>query len=772
MSHENDSIRAQRIDMILQEVESLPTLSPIATRLLQLSVDDDVEISDIVSLVEADPALTGKLLSMCRYRDRAASQQVGTVERAIVLLGIDAVRSALLSVHVFELLEESPGASLDDGPDHEHQLNRVELWRHLLATACASEMLARENRNLLGSHSPDEAFTAGLLHDLGKIALDMILPRTYGKIAHASVAHRGSVAELERKLIGVDHHRAGKRLAQHWGLPHALMDVVWLHNQPLESIPDLEHKGLIAIVSMADAIARKLHIGWSGSDAGDIPLDNIARSYGISLESVDIVERTLFEAVGRRVEELGLDSVIESELQMRSLAAANRSLSALNATLQRQSEQYHERGAVLGAINTFLRDSSNSQHMSDVFAGVVRSMTSILGEGNCCTIYQRRSHSPWEIFNFSSDGKRVQSELIDPPTDLASASSLDELQRWSPKLLSKAPWLSTWLKSDNRFGPVRFVNLSVPGNSPVLLLSAPSEHHAPCNPALFEVLSHVWASSIASAAQHEGAIRLGEELAESNRVLSETQHDLAEARSMIKLSTLAAGAAHEMNNPLTIISGRCQVLRRKLKDDEDASASVETIHEASCRLTDLISALHVFADPPSPERKTVDLNDLLMRTVRDLKLERHSRNLACPPCRVVFEDRVPPVWVDPEQVATATKELLKNAMESETEEIIRVRVHLPEDDDRLTLIVEDTGKGMRDDVLRKAFDPFFSDKEAGRQPGLGLAVARRLIELHGGTISLASNPDKGTQARVELAGVRKQRGAVGASQEQTEPRAA
>ncbi|MFG0258634.1 MAG: sensor histidine kinase, partial [Phycisphaerales bacterium JB043] len=310
---------------------------------------------------------------------------------------------------------------------------------------------------------------------------------------------------------------------------------------------------------------------------------------------------------------------------------------------------------------------------------------------------------------------------------------------------------------------VQVVDLTIPGSSPIVILFAPTEHAMGCKPSLFEVLQQVWASALASSAQHEGACRLGEELAEANRVLSETQSDLAEARSMMKLSTLAAGAAHEMNNPLTIISGRCQVLRKKLKDDEDTKASVETIHEASCRLTDLISALHVFADPPRPERATTDLNDLLMRTVRDLKLERHSRNLACPPVRVVFEDRVPPVVIDPEQVATATKELLKNAMESGTEEIIRVRVYLPEDDDRLTITVEDTGKGMRDEVLRRAFDPFFSDKEAGRQPGLGLAVARRLIELHGGTIGLTSQEDAGTQARVELPGVRKQRDASSAS---------
>ncbi|MFG0258061.1 MAG: HDOD domain-containing protein, partial [Phycisphaerales bacterium JB043] len=455
MSRESESIRAQRIEMILDEIESLPTLSPIATRLLQLSVDDDVEISEIVSLVEADPALTSKLLSMCRFRDRAASQQVGTVERAVMLLGIDAVRSALLSVHVFELLEESPGASLDDSADQEHELNRVELWRHLLATACASEMLARENRSLLGKHSPDEAFTAGLLHDLGKIALDMMLPRTYGKIAHASAAHRGSVSELERKLIGVDHHRAGKRLAQHWGLPHCLMDVVWLHNQPMESIPDLDHRGLIAIVSMGDAIARKLHIGWSGSDVGDVSLDDIARSYDITLESVDIVERTLFEAVSRRVEELGLDAVIESELQMRSLAAANQSLSALNATLQRQTQQFHERGEVLNSIGTFLRDTSNGQGMSHVFGASVRSMSGLVGEGQFCAIYQRRTHSPWEVFHYSSDGTRVRSELVDPPSDLSDSMSLAQLQRWSPKLLSQAPWMDTWLKSENRLGTVQ-----------------------------------------------------------------------------------------------------------------------------------------------------------------------------------------------------------------------------------------------------------------------------------------------------------------------------
>ena len=120
MQTATDQQESQHVELILQQIDSLPTLSTVATRVLELSGSSDGAMGEIIRLVESDPALSAKLLAMCRGADKGLSQQVETVERAVVLLGLEAVRAALLSVQVFELIgtqETSEAEDLEDAPE-------------------------------------------------------------------------------------------------------------------------------------------------------------------------------------------------------------------------------------------------------------------------------------------------------------------------------------------------------------------------------------------------------------------------------------------------------------------------------------------------------------------------------------------------------------------------------------------------------------------------------------------------------------------------------
>lgn len=753
MEPASEHARAQRIELILQQVDSLPTLSPIATRLLRLSTAEDADIREIIRLVESDPALTSRLLSMCRKADRGVSQPITTVDRAVVLLGFDAVRSALLSVHMYELLGEAPGASLDAADDGEPDagattLNRIGLWRHSLAVACAAEMLARQ-RSSAALVRPEEAFVAGLLHDLGKIALDVILPRSYGRVARLAERRQSNIAEIERSIIGVDHHTAGKRLAEHWGLPHALQDVMWLHNQPHASLPDLPHRPMIAIVTLADAIARRMHIGWSGNFQQDGLLDALADDCDVSPGAVESVQAALHDRVEEQARILGLDDAVGAELRMQSIAGANRRLAAMNSALEVRSRLCNDQSTVLHAIGAFQMHSSRGRGVIATFGDVVQSASTVFGAGFYALVYQARDDAPWQVCQFAPDGRLLRSQVLDPPgggQTLAQLADFSELRAGSVGLL---PWLEDFLVESEDIRQVRLLPLVSGGGQPAVLLHDREIPRSLLRSPAMPALTSVWAGAIAAAAQHDGARRLGERLAEANRVLSETQSKLTEARSMARLGELAAGAAHEMNNPLTIISGRSQLLRTRLADEE-MRRSADAIHEAAGRLTDLITGLHLFADPPRPLIALTDLTDLLAQVVRDVKLERHSRNQTVTPVRLMMEGQTHPIRVDPAQIGAACKELLRNAMESRPREIIELRVQTDEDDGRLIIEVRDDGKGMSPHALAHAFDPFFSEKEAGRQSGLGLAKARRLVELHDGDIELTSQPGKGSVARIVL----------------------
>lgn len=765
--------RAERVEMILQEVDALPTISPIALRLLRLSSAEDTDIREIVSLVEADPALTGRLLSMCRRANTGLGDAITTVDRAIVMLGFEVVRSTLLSVHMHEMIaggawaQRADRAALDaeDGEERFAPIDRKGLWRHELAVACAAELIADEHASTLAV-KPDEAFVCGLLHDLGKHALDSILPRTYARAAHIAQRRAIDIAEVERRIMGIDHHAAGKRVGEQWGLQHAIQDVMWLHGQSAESVPDLPHRALIGVVTAADAMVRRLHVGWSGNYAQPAELSAIAAEWGLDPARLERVEARIHENVARRTRELGIEqSVEDGRLALESVLEANRQLGRLNARLHERAKVVDTQSRALGAIATFHGAERAGRTLVRAFADVARSAAELFGDGFYAMIYQSRSGEPWHVCQCAGDGRVLRSQAVEPPPGGHDLASLADPSQLNASTMGMVSWLTDYLGDAQDVRRVHLLPLTTGAGRPALLVHDREIDKDILQSAALRSLTATWAAAIAAAAQHEGARRLGEQLAEANRHILQAQSRLAELESMGRLGELAAGLAHEMNNPLTVISGRGQLLAARLESAETRQAA-RAIVEASQRLTDLVSSLHFFARPPAARPGPTDLTDLLSRVVRDFRMRRTEDGETTTPVRMVVQGPLPPIWVDGGHLSAVVAELLQNAWESEPRGLIELRAHIDPADDRLVIVVKDDGCGMSEHALRHAFDPFFSEKPAGRQTGLGLARARRLIDLLSGRIELASRVGGGTTARVVLekwkrpAGIDRDRGAA------------
>ncbi|MHC4609808.1 MAG: HDOD domain-containing protein [Planctomycetota bacterium] len=163
---------SSRVELILGQLEQLPTLPPVAIRILQATTSPDTNAADIVSLIETDQALTAKILSLVRRSDMGVSREVTTLSRAVVLLGFAAVRNAVLSIQIYETFAASQPGSAPG-------FDRSGFWKHSLAVACAAQSIARRGE---GKVPPDEAFVCGLLHDLGKAALEACLPKAYARV--------------------------------------------------------------------------------------------------------------------------------------------------------------------------------------------------------------------------------------------------------------------------------------------------------------------------------------------------------------------------------------------------------------------------------------------------------------------------------------------------------------------------------------------------------------------------------------------------------------
>lgn len=221
---------------------------------------------------------------------------------------------------------------------------------------------------------------------------------------------------------------------------------------------------------------------------------------------------------------------------------------------------------------------------------------------------------------------------------------------------------------------------------------------------------------------------------------------VADAR-LEAVRSLAYGAGHEINNPLANIAARAQALLIDEKDPE-RRRKLSTIVDQAFRARDMIGGLMVFARPPRPRPTRSDLNEVVRGVVEASRAAAEPRGIRL--------DHTPSpaaiaVWIDVAQVADALRALMQNAIEAVADGG-RVLIEAVAEGDGGRVTVADDGPGMPGDTARRAFDPFFSGRDAGRGIGLGLPKALRLIEVNGGTLTIQAAVGRGTVVAVSLPG--------------------
>lgn len=766
---------ARQVELILEKVDALPTLSPIAVRLLSVVSSDDARIDEVVRLIESDPGLTTRILAMVRRASHGLGDRVTTVRHATTMLGLEAIQSAVLGLAIYELFEHAgheqdralasgPAlAPLADAP----ALDRVRLWTHLIAVACAAESLARNNPRC--GVSPAEAFLCGLLHDMGKLALDLCLPASYARVVALAERRRVPSAEAERSVIGLDHHTAAKRLAERWGLPGLLRDAVWLHSRPLASLPAEAPRAMLGVIGAARALCRELHLGAS-FDFGRIASAACAcEEAGLDAGTLGRVTDELHEQVAERCAVLGLSTPTSQEAMLGSIAQANRKLATLNAALDeraRQAEAMRTVLAAVGAFNQELRDPRRPRSMERTLSLIAQSLRSIDPRRGAFVAFvvQDAGDEQWRGWYFDASGASRTGEVDSPREHDGSPRSLSDLLRApgaDARMLGLLPWLSDCMAGAPDMLRVRAVPLcvgapvgSMTGEPASVMLTDLDTTGAGLTPGVFETLTASWGAAIAASGAIEHAMRTGERLAAAARELEQTQAQLTEAQALSRLGEMAAGAAHEMNNPLTVIKARSQLLLRRLTNAGDRAAA-EAIAQGSSQISDLITSMHLLANPPTPSPASIRPRELADLAVRKA-LQRTGLEIEV---RVDVAPYLPPMHADPDMLSLALSELVANAVQScasvvsdgaSTVPKVRVHAHIDSTDDRLCFLVEDQGPGMSEHVLAHAFDPFFSERPAGRRGGMGLARARSIVTAHGGTVTLLSAPGAGTRASIVL----------------------
>jgi signal transduction histidine kinase len=226
------------------------------------------------------------------------------------------------------------------------------------------------------------------------------------------------------------------------------------------------------------------------------------------------------------------------------------------------------------------------------------------------------------------------------------------------------------------------------------------------------------------------------------------QLSITSVSSMKALVEMAAGMAHELNNPLSIISGRAELLARS-EIDETQKKSLVQIQDNAREASAIISDLMSFAEPPPCRITKTETKQILEEAIQ---LVNQKKNIEHIDIQIDFVEDIKDVFVDSGQIASAIANIIVNSLESYPEQDgpVKIVATMNNSGNLVKLEIIDSGCGMDAETLQKAVHPFFSSKPAGRKRGLGLPFAIRLIQLNKGSFEISSEPGKGTTATILL----------------------
>lgn len=233
------------IDEMIDRTADLPVIPAVALRIMHEADSNTTSASQIAMLLARDPALASRVLRLANSAYYGLSGQVFGLKEAVVVLGLRCVKNLALVAASYPWLSK---------PLHGYGLEPKDLWMHSHGTAVAAMLVAQRSGRL----RDDEAFTAGLLHDIGKLAMNVWLERKTEALIQLSSLNGWSFVECERTVLGYDHGQVGGRLAERWNLPLSVIDSARYHHEP-DARPDPSL--IVDAVHLGDYLASVLGFG-------------------------------------------------------------------------------------------------------------------------------------------------------------------------------------------------------------------------------------------------------------------------------------------------------------------------------------------------------------------------------------------------------------------------------------------------------------------------------------------------------------------------------
>ncbi len=687
MPHSDQDIRNRLL------VARLPAMPQILLKLIELCQTDEAGMAELAKLIANDAGMTAKVLNVANSAAyHRGGRKVGLLQ-ALTTLGADMIKTLVISESVFQTFSGFPHAGSTDLRG---------FWKHALTTA----VLAREIAKKMAYPATEEAYLAGLMHDVGRLALLAAAPHEYSLNFRALDDEK--LCEVEQLTLQISHAEAGAWLVERWNLDSFMADSILYHHEDSARLGSAHP--LIRIIHLAEALGKQ-------TAETSLPA-NLGGLCAIGNDELLAIVSGASAQVKKAADYLGID--LAGALEAVAPAVYTPPAPAVDPSQQRLTDEVRNMALSAELSQSFARQKNDAQLLE-----VIRQNARIMFNLDDTLLFLVNS-SGQALVGMSVGEQRQR--LADFTISLTGGGGISQatlLRRVAFLGPDKQPLGIAEDQLRRALNADCLVCVPIATNSKslgVLVAGVASWRLADLKQSerFLQSFGGQAATALDAASSERGEM--------DRRIAGVRQEHLEESRRVV----------HEVNNPLTIIKNYLSVLDEKIARQEPVSGELSILNEEIDRVGSIMNEFAGTA--PRPQTALTDIN----RVVQDLvKLFRESRFL---PPSVQIQAKAANKPTEMDGSADVLKQILVNLIKNAIEALPKggqieiINNGHSERQGRLfhELLVKDTGGGLPAEVLANLFSPVRSTK-AGENRGIGLSIVHGLVKKLNGLISCQSS---------------------------------
>ena len=689
----------------IKAFKRLPTLPHILIRLVEICSDENTNFQELSRILATDVGLTSRVLYLANSSYYRNQEKIAHIDQALLRMGRSTVKNLVFSAAVHQVFSNHHGHDA---------LHLKKFWRHSLLSAILARLLAVK----IGYRELEQAFFAGMVHDIGRLVLSANFPDAYAKVLDISPHESQQLIDEESK-IGAPHTEVGAWLLGQWNLDSFTVDAILYHHEPARRIADA--LPLVKIVYGANILAEM-------TESADVHCEDVMAFFSLGFDETT-------------------DLIVQAEEEMEALAQSlGMDIGHKEHKPLGQEIEDEKKSALMGSVGNMAMLFGTLRNLTE--AADEDAMIKALHEG-----VRVLFDSPEVMLFLYDGGKKVLVNNSEPFADrlilpLTYKSSLPV------RCLQEAAILSSLGEKEDegaiideqlarRMGKKGLVcaPLMVRSEKVGVVAIGLNKEEAACLQNRIQLLK-MFTNVVAMALDTD---RLRRDYA--RRV---------HAERMAAVHALMRRIAHEINNPLGIIKNFLLILDSKLggsRPDEDSPGQKEIriIREEIDRITRILPELSISENVKAREKVPVDINMLISDMTNMIgKAAAEHRGIKI---QLQLEPAIPKITMDRDGIKQVLLNLIKNAVEAmpqggtisiETAFLPVTGAGEPFGGVReIQIKVQDDGPGIDTSILARLFEPCVSTKGKGHS-GIGLSIVYQIMKGMGGNITCESTLGRGT----------------------------